>query len=140
MIANVSLRLLYLIFSWLLSWLTLQGHAPSCKHIELLVLRHDVAVLRRTNPNPRRDRADRAPFATLIRTSAVTGHPAMTSSTGGRWRETVRSAGGESGEVGITWLPRRGEAGCVPRTLSRPLTSTFAANRRRDYGLQAPPA
>jgi putative transposase len=52
MIATVSLRLLYLIFSQLLSWLTLLPRAPSSKDIELLVLRHEVAVLRRTNPSP----------------------------------------------------------------------------------------
>jgi hypothetical protein len=60
MIADVSLRLLYLIFSQLLSWLTLLPCAPSSKDIELLVLRHEVAVLRRTNPQPRLDWADRA--------------------------------------------------------------------------------
>jgi hypothetical protein len=51
MIAEVSLRLLYLIFSWLLSWLTLLPRASSFKDVELLVLRHEVAVLRRTNPS-----------------------------------------------------------------------------------------
>jgi hypothetical protein len=53
MIADVSLRLLYLIFSQLLSWLTLLPRAPSSKDIELLVLRHEVALLRRTKPKPR---------------------------------------------------------------------------------------
>jgi hypothetical protein len=53
----VSLRLLYLIFDRLLSWLTLLGRATSSTDIELLVLRHEVAVLRRTNPRPRVDRA-----------------------------------------------------------------------------------
>jgi hypothetical protein len=48
MIANVSLRLLYLIFNGLLHWLTLLGRMSSSKHIELLVLRHELAVLRRT--------------------------------------------------------------------------------------------
>jgi putative transposase len=38
MIANVSLRLLYLIFSRLLGWLTLLGRTSSTKDIELLVL------------------------------------------------------------------------------------------------------
>jgi hypothetical protein len=37
MIADVSLRLLYLIFSRLLSWLTLLGRASSSKDVELLV-------------------------------------------------------------------------------------------------------
>ena len=54
MIAEVSLRLLYLI-SLLLGWLTLLGRSASSKDIELLVLRHEVAVLRRTNPKPRLD-------------------------------------------------------------------------------------
>jgi hypothetical protein len=53
MIAAVSLRLLTLIVSRLLSWLTLLGRARASKDIELLVLRHEVAVLRRTNPRPR---------------------------------------------------------------------------------------
>jgi len=41
MITDVSLRLIYLIVDGFLSWL-----------IELLVLRHEVAVLGRTNPKP----------------------------------------------------------------------------------------
>jgi hypothetical protein len=53
MIADMSLRLLYLIFDRLLSWLMLLGRATSSKDIELLVLRHEVAVLRRTIPKPR---------------------------------------------------------------------------------------
>jgi hypothetical protein len=66
MIADVSLRLLYLIFSRLLSWLTLLPRASSSKDVELLVLRHEVAVLRRTNPKPGLNWADRALFAALI--------------------------------------------------------------------------
>ena len=67
MIANVSLRLLYLIFSQLLNWLMQLSRATSSKNIELLVLRHEVAILRRTNPKPRLDWADRAVLAALIR-------------------------------------------------------------------------
>ena len=60
MIAAVSLRLLYLILSRLLDPLALLGRASAAKDVELLVLRHEVAVLRRTNPKPRLDWADRA--------------------------------------------------------------------------------
>jgi putative transposase len=59
MITDVSLRLLYLILDQFLSWLMLLGRATSSKEIELLVLRHEVAVLRRTNPKPRLDWAAR---------------------------------------------------------------------------------
>ena len=69
MIATGSLRLLYLIFCRLLSWLTQLPRASSSKDIELLVLRHEVAVLRRTTPKPRLNWADRALFAALIRAS-----------------------------------------------------------------------
>jgi hypothetical protein len=50
MIAVVSLRLLYLIFQQVLGLLLLMGRTASTKDVELLVLRHEVAVLRRTNP------------------------------------------------------------------------------------------
>jgi putative transposase len=63
----VALRLLYLIFLRLLNLLMLLGRSSASKDIELLVLRHEVAVLRRTNPRPRLDWADRAIFAALIR-------------------------------------------------------------------------
>jgi putative transposase len=67
MIAAVSLRLLYLIFQQVLGLLLLLGRTASTKNVELLVLRHEVAVLRRTNPRPRLDWADRAVLAALIR-------------------------------------------------------------------------
>jgi hypothetical protein len=44
--------LLYLIFVRLCGWLTLLSHSSASKDMELLVLRHEVAVLRRTHPRP----------------------------------------------------------------------------------------
>ena len=80
MITDVSLRLLYLIVDRFFSWLILLGRPTSSKDIELLVLRHEVAVLRRTNPKPRLDWADRALFAALIRRlpASLRGHRLIT--------------------------------------------------------------
>jgi hypothetical protein len=50
MIAAVSLRLLYLIFLQMLRLVLLLGRRTSAKDVELVVLRHEVAVLRRSNP------------------------------------------------------------------------------------------
>jgi putative transposase len=63
----VSPRLLYLVFVRLCGWLVLPGRSSASKDAEPPVLRHEVAVLRRANPRPRLDRADRAILAALIR-------------------------------------------------------------------------
>ena len=63
----MALRLLYLIFLRLVGLLVLLGRSSASNDVELLVLRHEVAVLRRGNPKPRLDWADRAVFAALVR-------------------------------------------------------------------------
>jgi len=67
----VSLRLLCLIFARLSSWLVLPGRSAASKDLELLVLRHEAAVPRRTQPRPHPDRAGRAVLAALIERPAT---------------------------------------------------------------------
>src|SRR5215207_8904258 len=93
MIAAVSLRMLYLIFQQVLGLVLLLRRSASSKDVELLVLRHEVAVLRRTIPKPRLDWADRAVFAALIRRlpTRLRGHRLVTPGTILRWhRRLVR--------------------------------------------------
>ena len=63
----MAFRLAYLILTRVLSWLALLGRTDAAKDVEILVLRHEVAVLRRHNPRPRLSWVDRALLSALSR-------------------------------------------------------------------------
>ena len=77
----MALRLIYQVFAKLLSWMVLHARSDTAKEIEILVLRHQLAVLQRRNPRPRmqldRPRRDRRPDPATTRPppTRTAGHP-----------------------------------------------------------------
>ncbi len=63
----MCVALAYRLLVTVLSWLVLVARSSSSKDVEILALRHEVAVLRRANPRARMSWTDRAVLAALTR-------------------------------------------------------------------------
>ena len=87
-------RLLYQTLVQVLSWLALFARSSTSKDAEILLLRHEVAVLRRTNPKPRLQWTDRAVLAALARLipKALRAHRIVTPETLLRWHRRLVAA------------------------------------------------
>jgi putative transposase len=63
----VAFRLVYLLLARVLSWLMLRARSDAAKDVEILVLRHEIAVLRQHHPRARLSWVDRALLSALSR-------------------------------------------------------------------------
>ena len=70
------IRVIYLFAVRVLDWLVLLARNYAAKGVEILVLRHEIALLRRQVTRPEPDGADRAVIAALGRAAVQTPAPA----------------------------------------------------------------
>jgi hypothetical protein len=90
----VAVRLIYRLLVLVCSWLALLARSSAWKDVEILVLRHEVAVLRRATPGLRIGWCDRAILAALARILPRTlrAHRIVTPAALLRWRRRLLTA------------------------------------------------
>lgn len=123
------MRLLYLIFRHLVAWLGLLARSSGSKNAEILVLRHEAAVLRGQLSRPRLSWADRAMFAALTRLLSQAGRlqRIVTPATILRWHRNL---------VKRRWTqpqPRRGGGRSTASELRRLVLRLAAENSTWGY-------
>lgn len=86
--------LTYRLLVTVLSWLALLARTSASKDAEILVLRHEVAVLRRANPKPKATWSDRAVLVALTRIlpKSLRAHRIVTPGTLLRWHRQMAAA------------------------------------------------
>jgi len=111
----VALRLIYQIVTKLLGWIVLHTPSDATKDIEILVLRHQLAVLQRRTPRPQMTWTDRALLASLTRLLPVRRRLGLlvTPATVLRWHRQL---------IARHWTtqPARARATSHPRRPARP--------------------
>jgi len=90
----MCVALAYRLLVTVLSWLALLARSSSSKDVEILALRHEVAVLRRAASGPRMSWADRAVLAALARVmpKALRARRVVTPGTLLRWHRRLVAA------------------------------------------------
>src|SRR5215469_5126897 len=88
------MMLAYRLLVTVVSWLALLARSSASKDAEILVLRHEVAVLRRAAPGPRLSWSDRAMLAALARVlpRALRSYRIVTPGTLLRWHRRMAAA------------------------------------------------
>jgi hypothetical protein len=80
----MCVSLVYRLLTTVLAWLVLLARSSASKNAEILALRQEVAVLRRTNPRPKTTWTDRAELARIL-PRALREHRTVTPDTLLRW-------------------------------------------------------
>jgi len=103
----VLLKLAYLMLCRSVQLLTLLARGHAAKDLEILVLRHQLTVLRRNTPRPRLEPADRALLAAISRALPRAAGPASSSS-------PRRYCAGTAASVAGVWTSPYRRAGRPP--------------------------